>query len=340
MKAKSYQDRPSLSLWLGFALISLLMAIFLGVADLPFTDILNVLAGHGSRQAQSIIWDIRLPRIITGALAGIHLALSGLILQNITRNPLADPSIMGISQGATFAVSLFLILSVYHNYSGSKALPALPLEYLPFAGICGGMFAAVIIYILAIRLQLTPLRITLCGIAVGAVLHALAVGMIAGWGSNRLEVLLDWLTGSLYARSWEHVYYLLPYTIFGLTSLLLMRRPMELLKFDRPIAASFGLSYRLHFSLALFLASLLAASAVGIVGPVTFVGLVVPHFARFTAKNNDKAVLPLTIIYGIICVTLSDLAGRLLGQPDEIPIGVMTAICGAPLLIYFIRKIP
>lgn len=343
--APDIRHRKSIPFWLlliigALAIASPVLAVFLGVVDIPAADVMAVLTGTASREAHSIIWDIRFPRIVTGMLAGIHLAVAGLLLQNITRNPLADPSIMGISQGATLAVSLFLFFSVYINFSGSTALPELPLKWLPTIGMLGGLIAGGAIYVLAFRHDLGPLRITLCGIAVGAVLQALAIGLIAGWGSNRLEVLLDWLSGSLYARTWDHAAFLFPYTIVGLAALPVIRRPLELLRFDAPVARSFGLSYRWQFSCALLLACMLSASAVGTVGPIVFVGLVVPHLARYVAGRYATLVMPLTIALGAVVVTLGDLVGRLVGGAEEIPIGVVTALFGVPVLVVLIRKTP
>lgn len=337
-------QRPSLIAPL-FALLALMVlvflaAVFLGVADLPATDVAAVMAGHGSDQAKSIILDIRLPRIVTGILAGIHFAVAGLLLQTITRNPLADPSIMGISQGATLAVTIFLLFAVYIYDPGSNTLAVLPVAWLPAIGTVGGIMAGGIIYFLAFRLDLGPLRITLCGIAIGAVLHAAAIGLIAGWGSARIEILLEWLSGSLYARSWNHVLFLLPFTVAGLAVLPILRRSIDLLRFDPPVARSFGLSYRKQLSVVLLLSCALAASAVGAVGPIIFVGLVVPHLARFLAGKRFALVLPFTVALGAFIVTLGDLLGRLLGQAEEIPIGVITAVFGVPVLIALLRKIP
>ncbi|CAH1692925.1 Iron complex transport system permease protein [Hyphomicrobiales bacterium] len=322
------------------AILSVILAVFIGVVDIPPSDILAALGGHGSIEARSIILDIRLPRIVTGMLAGIHFAVAGLMLQTITRNPLADPSIMGVSQGATLAVSVFLLLTVYIDNPGSNTLAELPVEWLPAVGAIGGLAAGAAIYLLAFRRDLGPLRITICGIAVGAVLHAVAIGLIAGWGSARIEILLEWLSGSLYARSWRHAVFLLPFTVAGLAALPPLRRSLDLLRFDAPVARSFGLGYRSHFSLALALSCGLAASAVGVVGPIVFVGLIVPHLARLLAGRHFSLVLPLTIALGIVVVTLGDLAGRLLGQAEEVPIGVITAIFGVPVLIVLLRRAP
>jgi iron complex transport system permease protein len=336
---RGHFERPFLTLIpLSAALLGL--AVFLGVVDLPAADVLAVLTGQGTDQAKLIIGNIRLPRIVTGILAGIHFSVAGLLLQTITRNPLADPSIMGISQGATLAVTIFLFVTVYWFDSDPHVLYELPVEWLPAVGLLGGLAAGAIIFLLALRRELGPLRITLCGIAVGAVLHALAMGLIAGWGSARIEIVLEWLSGSLYARSWEHALFLLPFTVAGLLALPLMRRSIDLLRFEAPVARSFGLAYRTQFTLVLMIACGLAASAVGAIGPLVFVGLVVPHLARFVAGPRFELVLPLTILLGAFTVTAGDLVGRLVGQADEIPIGVVTAIGGAPVLVALLRRIP
>lgn len=323
---------------LGAVALSLVAAVFLGVVDLPPADILAALTGRGSPEARAIILEIRLPRIATGALAGLHFALAGHILQTITRNPLADPSIMGVSQGATLSVTVFLLATVYAHIPGSSTVAELPVAWLPLVGMIGGLAAGGLVYAMAWRTGLGPLRITLCGIAIGSVLHALAIGLIAGWGSQRVEILLEWLSGSLYARSWTHAAFLAPFTLAGLIALPVLRRPLDLLRFRADVASAFGLGYAGHFSVALALACMLAASAVGVVGPIVFVGLIVPHVTRFLVGPRPALILPLTLALGVIVVTLCDLAGRLLGRAEEIPIGVVTVICGVPVLVALLRR--
>jgi iron complex transport system permease protein len=321
--------------------LSLVLAVFLGVVDLPPGDVMDTLLGQGSSQARAIVLDIRLPRIVTGALAGIHFALAGYLLQTITRNPLADPSLIGISQGATLSVTLFLLFGVGVYAAGSSAQVAdIPLHWLPCVGMLGGLAAAALVYSLARHSDLGPLRLTLAGIAVGAVLHAVAIGLIAGWGSTRIEVLLEWLAGSLYARTWEHAVFLAPCTVLGLAVLPLIRRPLDLLSLSPPVARSFGLAYRPAFAGVLVLSAGLASSAVGVVGPIVFVGLIVPHLARFIAGRHSALRLPLTVTLGAVTVTLADLVGRLIGRTDEVPIGVIAALCGVPVLIVLLRKTP
>ncbi len=321
-------------------LVSFVAAVFLGVVDIPADDILSALSGGGSPEARSIIMDIRLPRIVTGILAGVQFALAGLLLQTITRNPLADPSLMGVSQGATLTVTIFLLFTVYLANPDSYQVNELPVGWLPVAGMAGGLIAGGIIYVMAFRLDLSPLRITLCGIAIGAVLHAIAIGLIAGWGSARIEIILEWLSGSLYARTWDHALFLLPFTVAGIAMLPIIYRPLIILQFDARVARSFGLSYRKQFSLVLLVSCVLAASAVGAVGPIVFVGLIVPHLARFLAGRHFPLVLPLTVMLGAVVVTFADLVGRLVGGAEEVPIGVVTAVLGVPVLLALLRKVP
>ncbi len=336
--SRSTRTAGALVVPLMLSAVLLVAAIFLGVVDLPAKDILAVLIGGGSDDADLIIGTIRIPRIVTGMLAGAHFAVAGLLLQAITRNPLADPTILGISQGATLTVAIFLLFTVYGASADAHTLYSLPLRWLPLVACVGGMSTGFLVFSLAMRNRLSVLRLTLSGIAIGATLHALAMGLVAGWGSARFEIVMQWLSGSLYARSWEHVIFLLPFTVAAAIALPLLHRSIDMLRFEEDVARSFGLSYRLHFSLVLFTACGLAASAVGTVGPLIFVGLVVPHLAHFLAGRHFGMVMPLTVVLGASLVTGADLVGRLLGQAEEIPIGVITALAGAPALLILLRR--
>ncbi|WP_020591738.1 FecCD family ABC transporter permease [Kiloniella laminariae] len=334
---------PTSSWALGLVLLCVplvvILAIFLGTVDLESTDTLLALLGDGSQRSDTIIASQRLPRVIVGLLVGVHFALSGALLQAITRNPLADPTILGVSQGATLAVMLFLMFAVYAGNSDGSQLFAIPVEYLPLAGCFGGLVAGFAVYLLSWQSGLSPLRLTLMGIALGAVLHALAMGLLAGWGSTRMESILLWMSGSLYARGWDHLVYLLPWTLASLFFLPLLRRPLHLLQLEDDCAASFGLSVPLWRSLALAVGAGLAASAVGVVGPVGFVGLVVPHLARILCRgNNERYYIFIVALLGAGLVVGSDLIGRLLLSPDEVPVGIIAALLGVPVFLVLLRR--
>ncbi|MCZ4279539.1 iron ABC transporter permease [Kiloniella laminariae] len=319
--------------------IVVILAIFLGTVDLETAETLFALFGEGSQRTDTIIAFQRLPRVIVGLLVGVHFALSGALLQAITRNPLADPTILGVSQGATLAVMLFLMFAVYAGNSDGSQLFTIPLEYLPLAGCLGGLIAGFAVYLLSWQSGLSPLRLTLMGIALGAVLHALAMGLLAGWGSTRMESILLWMSGSLYARGWDHLIYLLPWTVASLFFLPLLRRPVRLLQLEDDCATSFGLSVPLWRSLALAVGAGLAASAVGVVGPVGFIGLVVPHLARYLSRGtNQHFYIPIVALLGAGLVVGSDLIGRLLLSPNEVPVGIIAALLGVPVFLVLLRR--
>ncbi|PZQ88706.1 MAG: ferrichrome ABC transporter permease [Leifsonia xyli] len=323
---------------LAAALALFAAAILFGVVDAPPAAVVAALFGHGGGDVALVVGEFRIPRVVTGVLAGAQFAVAGALMQTVTRNPLADPSLLGVSQGATLAVALFLLMTVYGFHADPHALYAIPVGWLPFVGCLGGLLAGVAIYLLAIDRDVGPLRITLCGVAIGAMLHAAAMGLIAGWGSSRLEVVLQWLAGSLYARSWEHVRFLAPFTAVGLAATAPLIRSVDVLRFEERSARSFGLAYRRDLSLVLGVACVLAASAAGAVGPLMFVGLVTPHLARALVGGDAARLLPASALLGAMLVTVGDLAGRLIGGTEEIPIGVVTAIAGAPVMVLLLRR--
>ncbi|RED44850.1 FecCD family ABC transporter permease [Aestuariispira insulae] len=326
--------------WLMLAglLTAVTLAVFLGAAGLTAGEVWTALMGEGDRRTDTIISHIRLPRVLTGMVIGLHFALSGALLQAVTRNPLADPTILGVSQGATLAVMIFLLITVYWDSTDGSILFAIPVEYLSLVGCAGGLVAGLAVFLLSMRGGLSPMRLTLMGIALGAVLHALALGILAGWGSTRVESLLMWMSGSLYARGWQHLLYLLPWTVLAFGCLPLLRRPIGLLQLDDAAAASFGLSVQAYRSLVLAVAAGLAASAVGVVGPVGFVGLVVPHLARFLAGPDGRFYLAMVALLGAGLTVGADLLGRTIMAPGEVPVGVVTTLLGAPFFLFLLRR--
>lgn len=327
-----------LPLLFGGVSLLLIMAVLFGAVGLPVESVVAVLSGHGEHSAEIIISNLRVPRALTAILVGIHFSLAGAILQAVTRNPLADPSILGVSQGAVLAVVVFLLFTVFIGNSDGSQLFTLPVQYLSLVGTIGGLFTGLLVYALTLRHRLSPLRLTLMGIAVGATLQAIAIGIVAGWGSTRVESLLLWISGSLYARGWTHFFYLLPWTILGVVLMPLLQRPYFLLQMEDSAATSFGLSVIRYRTLAFAIASGLAASAVGVVGPVGFIGLVVPHIARSLVGRDSRSYFIMTALLGAAFVLGADLLGRLLFAPEEIPVGLVSSVLGAPLFLYLLRR--
>lgn len=318
-------------------LIFALLATLFGAADLGLQTSFRALFS-GTGDDVGILWNIRLPRVAVGLLVGAHLAVAGHLLQQATRNPLTDPNVLGISGGAMLAVMIYLLATVYWSATDGSKLTSYPVAPLPFVALAGGLAAATLTYLIAWRRGATPLRLVLAGIAVGLTFQALGLGIFAAWGSTRMETVLLWLSGSLYARGWEHALHLLPWTVVGFAVLPLMAAKLDLLSIGDEAARTLGIHVGAIRLSAVALATVLASSAVAIVGSLGFVGLIVPHAARRLVGPSLASSLPISALLGAGLVTLGDLIGRVVAPPAEIPVGAVTALIGVPIFLMLLGR--
>lgn len=307
------------------ALAGCFLSLTKGSSVITLEQIVTILLAPGEDPQSQIIWNIRMPRTIVGALVGVNLALSGAILQAIMRNPLADPHIIGISAGAGLAGVVIMIL-----------FPALEYLITPVA-FGGAMLAAVCIYILAWKNGIKPVRIILAGVAVSAFLSAGISGLMIFY-SDRVHGALMWMVGGLAARSWPHVQIILPYAILGLLLALASAAYLNILQLGDEMARGLGVNVELTRLLLTAIAALLAASAVSVVGLLGFVGLVVPHAARLLIGSDHRFLLPASALLGIAIVTLSDTFARVIFAPIELPVGIIMAFLGAPFFLFLLRR--
>lgn len=288
-------------------------------------QILHVIFNDDGSAQRMVIWNIRLPRTILAGLVGINLALSGAILQGVMKNPLADPGIIGISSGAgLFAIVILVIFPQYQDMA-------------PIFAFFGAMLAAGIIYILAWKGGIQPIRIVLAGVAVAAIFGA-GISAILVFYSDRVHGALTFMNGSLSARSWPEVRLILPYTVIGLILVILFSRKLNILILGDDAARGLGLNVevtRLGFTA---LAAILAASAVCVAGLLGFVGLIVPHSIRLIIGTDYKYMLPASALLGAVLVMFSDTFARTILSPVEIPVGIVMAGLGAPFFLYLLRR--
>ena len=308
-----------------FACLGLLISMVKGSVDIPLMEIAEFLTGAGSSPHGQIIYNIRLPRSIVAALVGINLALSGAILQAVMKNPLADPHIIGISSGAGLLGILVML-----------AFPGFAYLVTPAAFI-GAMGAALLIYILAWKNGIRPIRIILAGVAVSAFLSA-GISALLIFYSDRVHSALMWMVGGLSARSWPQVEMLWPYTLICAVLALLAARHLNILQLGDELAKGLGLRVGLTRILLSALAALLAASAVSVVGLLGFVGLIVPHTARLLVGSDYRVLLPATLLLGAGTVTFCDTIARTIVAPVELPVGIIMAVLGAPFFLYLLRR--
>ncbi|WP_143142263.1 FecCD family ABC transporter permease [Selenomonas ruminantium] len=308
-----------------FACLGLLISMVKGSVDIPLMEIAEFLTGAGSSPHGQIIYNIRLPRSIVAALVGINLALSGAILQAVMKNPLADPHIIGISSGAGLLGILVML-----------AFPGFAYLVTPAAFI-GAMGAALLIYILAWKNGIRPIRIILAGVAVSAFLSA-GISALLIFYSDRVHSALMWMVGGLSARSWPQVEMLWPYTLICAVLALLAARHLNILQLGDELAKGLGLRVGLTRIMLSALAALLAASAVSVVGLLGFVGLIVPHTARLLVGSDYRVLLPATLLLGAGTVTFCDSIARTIVAPVELPVGIIMAVLGAPFFLYLLRR--
>jgi iron complex transport system permease protein len=291
----------------------------------PLT-VIEALLGEASGSTDVIVNEIRLPRVLVGAMVGANLAVSGAILQGVTRNPLADPHVFGISAGA----GLIAI-------AGILFFPEVPFYQVQVASFFGGLAAGALAYAMAWKGGVSPVRLALAGIAVTSMLTAIISAMLVT-SALSAQIGLRWLIGGLLGRNWEDFYLLLPYFIGGTAVAMLMARQLNVLALGDEVATSLGQHVeRTRLGLTA-IAALLASSAVSIAGLIGFVGLIVPHWARLMLGNDYRYLIPTSALLGAALLILADTAARTLFDPRELPVGVLTAVMGGPVFIYLVRK--
>lgn len=307
------------------AVAGLFLSLTKGSLDIELKQIVSILQTPQMNAQSQVIWNIRLPRTIVGALVGINLAISGAILQAVMRNPLADPHIIGISSGAGLAGVAVMIL-----------FPQLDYLITPIAFL-GAMIAAVCIYILAWKNGIKPVRVILAGVAVSAFLGAGISGLMIFY-SDRVHGALMWMVGGLAARSWPHVGIILPYAIIGVILAMVCSNYLNILQLGDEMARGLGLNVEVVRIAMTAVAALLAASAVSVAGLLGFVGLIVPHAARLLVGSDYRFLLPASALLGIGVVTLSDTLARTVFSPVELPVGIIMAALGAPFFLVLLRR--
>lgn len=307
------------------ALWGIVLSVGVGAASIPILQVLQILITPTANMADQIVWNLRLPRALTGAMVGADLAVSGAILQGVMRNPLADPHIIGISSGAGI-MGMFVLVVV----------PSWMYLITPVAFI-GAMTAAVLIYILAWKNGIKPVRIILAGVAVSAFLSACISGILIFY-SDRVHGALMWMAGGLAARSWDDATMMVPYTVAGISLALWGSYFLNMLQLGDDMARSLGVNIERTRVCLTAVAALLAASAVSVAGLLGFVGLIVPHMVRLLIGTDYRYIIPGSVLLGAAVVTMSDTVARIVFAPIELPVGLIMACMGAPFFLFLLRR--
>lgn len=322
------------SLWLGLLfgmvalLVGLIYSVTLGARDISLQTILASFITFDNSFEHLVIQTVRLPRSLMAMAVGAALAVSGALMQGLTRNPLAETGILGIEAGGSLAVVVTLFLfdsSSVSIYAG--------------AAFVGAAVAAVSAYALGTlgRGGATPLNLTVAGAAMTALLSSMVTSILIV-SQRTLDEIRFWLAGSLSGRDFALFLQVFPFLAVGLLLAFLLGRQITTLSFGEDIAKSLGQQTVWIKVLAAISIVLLAGSSVAIAGPIGFVGLVVPHVVRFFIKTDYRWILPYSAVLGAMLLLVSDIAARVLLKPQELPVGVMTALVGAPMFVYLAKS--
>ena len=308
--------------------LSLIASITWGAADIAFNDIYQAFTAFDGSTNHLIIRTVRLPRSLIAMLVGASLAVAGAIMQGLTRNPLASPGILGVNAGAAFAV----VVGTFISGSGSLATYA----WYAFAGAA---VSAIAVYFLGSlgRGGLTPFNLTIAGAALTAFISSITSGVLI-LSQRTLEEIRFWLAGSVAGRDINLLLQVLPYICVGLVLAIALSRQITILSLGEDTARSLGQSTALIKILAAISIILLAGASVAIAGPIGFVGLIVPHIVRMLVGVDYRWILPYSAILGAVMMLITDLCGRLVIQPSELPVGLVMPLIGAPFFIYLIRR--
>jgi iron complex transport system permease protein len=309
-------------------LLSLALSISVGAADISLSTVWEGVFHFNEENIQhQIIKELRMPRALAAALVGAAFAVAGSVMQGMTRNPLADSSLLGINAGAGFMLALCFAFFPSISYLG--------LMFVCFAGAAVAMGLVYGIGSLA-KGGLTPVRLTLAGAAVGALLLAITEGIAIYYKIG--QDLAFWYAGGVAGTKWLQIQIVSPWVIGGLIGAIVLSRSITLLSLGDDVAAGLGQRTGLVKAAGVIIVLLLAGSAVSAVGSIGFVGLIIPHISRFLVGVDYRWIIPCSAVLGSLLMVLADIGGRIINPPQEVAIGIIIAVIGVPFFLYLVTR--
>jgi len=304
----------------------------IGSASLSFDRLIPTLFGHGTHKEDLVLYSIRLPRIVVTLLAGMALALSGAILQSITRNDLADPGIVGINAGAGVAISVFFLYVPLEPKSFAFMLPVI--------AFAGALVTAALIYLFSYSKEegLQPIKLVLVGVGFELALSGAMIVLISSADYRKVDFIAKWLAGNIWGADWPYIWALLPWLVLLIPFALFKSNALNLLALNEAVAVGSGVSVKRDRILLLVASVALAAAAVSVTGGIAFIGLMAPHIAKRLMGPRHQHFIPVSVLMGGWLLLLADTIGRNLVDPAGIPSGIMVALIGGPYFLYLLLR--
>jgi iron complex transport system permease protein len=311
-----------------FLILCMCLSVVYGYTNTTWKMAIDAFTTFDDSNEHIIIQTVRLPRALIGASVGASLAMAGTLMQALTKNPLASPGIFGINAGAGF----FIVVSVSLFSVGS-------LQAFTWIAFLGAAVAATIVYFVGSlgREGLTPMKLTLAGAAMAALFSSFTQGFLV-INEMALDQVLFWLAGSIQGRKLEMLFSVLPYLGIAWVISFLISGKMNILAMGEDVAKGLGQRTGTVKLMAAIAIILLAGGSVAVAGPIGFIGIVIPHLARYLVGIDHRWVIPFSAILGGILLLLADIGARYIVMPEEVPVGVMTAFIGTPFFIYIARR--
>ncbi|HDH4300730.1 TPA: iron ABC transporter permease [Staphylococcus aureus] len=309
-----------------FLFICIYLNMAIGSSKINFSDIIHYVTGQTDTKATFLLHNVRMPRMIAGLFIGGALAVSGLLMQAMTRNPLASPKIFGVSSGASFFIVFVTII-----------IPSLE-YYALYLGVIGAFIGGLTVYTLSGATKgMTPIKLALAGMAIHLFFSSMTEGIII-LNENSNEQVMFWLVGSLSSMKWDEILTILPWIIGALIVTIFIGRQLTIMELGDDIAKGLGQNINKVRIIIGLLVIILTGMSVSVAGPIGFVGLIVPHIVKRYVSKNYLVMIPLTFIIGADLLLLSDVLSRLITYPYESPVGIVTSFVGALYFLFITIK--
>lgn len=321
----------TIGIYLGSILLlgmCVLASLAWGSKNIEFSQAINAVLNSNYTSFAALVVRERIPRTIFSIMAGASLGVSGALMQSITRNPIADPSILGVNTGA----SLFVVIGIaFFNINSAN-------QYIWLA-LAGAGITSVLVYFIASigNGGMTPIKLALAGAATSAVLTSLVSAVILP-RSDVMDTFRFWQVGSVSGATWDSIRLILPFIIIGLIVSIAVTPALNILTLGDDVATGLGVNIGIIRVICAIAGVILSGATTAIAGPIGFIGLMIPHSIRLIFGSNLSGIVPMSAIFGAALLIISDVLGRVIGSPGEIQVGIITAFIGAPILIIIARK--
>ncbi|PDY44990.1 FecCD family ABC transporter permease [Bacillus pseudomycoides] len=309
--------------------IAMFLAIAFGAKDINLNTVWTAFFDYNPKLTQQqIIYELRLPRVIGAAVVGAAFAVAGAVMQGVTRNPLADAGVLGINAGAMFVVALSFAF-----------FPHMPYSYLMIVSFLGAVLSTFLIFLIGSATSggLTPMRLTIAGAVMAALLHSLSSGIAIYYDLS--QDLAFWYAGGVAGVKWDHLKFLIPIILVTIVFAISLGRSISLISMGDDVATNLGVQTNRTRILGMITVVILAGVSVSAVGSIGFVGLVIPHISRKLVGVNYRLIIPMSALLGAILLVLADLGTRTVNPPKELAIGIMVAFVGVPFFLHIARKV-